>query len=137
MPYASLDPAGVITSFEGRVINHFTDATGLRGIVGVAARSLYPDQSIVVAEARFNKGTATFLAHQAGDIFVTDLPADATTLQLAMIGVFGAKQDYVISMGEGQLFAQGIAITWTAPERGIGTIPGNLLVRGPLVATRR
>lgn len=135
--YRWLDPATVIASFRGRVINHFTDATGLRGIVGVTARALYPGQSIVVPQARFGMGAATFLANAPGDIFITDLPVDASALQLALIGIFGAKQDYVISMGEGELVAQDIVITWTAPARGIGAIPGGVTVEGPLVVTRR
>jgi hypothetical protein len=126
--YQWLDPAAVVASFQGRVINHFTDATGLRGIVGVTARALYPGQSIVVPEARFANGSATFLANAPGDIFITDLPVDASSPQLALIGVFGAKQDYVISMGEGELIA---------PARGIGAVSGGIAVEGPLVVTRR
>lgn len=135
--YRGLDPATVIAHFQGRIINHFTDATGLRGIVGVAARALYPGQSIVVPGAHFALGSAEFLADEPGDIFITDLPVDASSTQLALIGVFGAKQDYVLSMGEGELIAQGIWITWTMPQRGIGVIPGGVTVAGPLVITRR
>lgn len=60
----------------------------------------------------------------SGNIFVTDLPITASLRQLAHIGVFGEKQGFVISMGEGDIFTQGVRITWTAPTLGIGTIPG-------------
>ncbi len=135
--YQWLDPAAVIAHFQGRVINHFTDAVGLRGIVGVVARTLHPRQSIAVPEARFASGTADFLVNAPGDIFVTDLSIDASPGQLALRGIFGAKQHYVISMGEGALVAQGIRLVWTMPGRGIGVIPGGTIVAGPLVATRR
>jgi hypothetical protein len=136
-PYRSRNPAAVIASFRGRIINHFTDESGITGIIGDAVRTLEAGRAITVMEARFATGSADFLANAPGDIFVTDLPNNASSLQLALIGVFGAKQEYAISMGEGQLVAQGIAITWTAPARGIGVIPGGMTVAGPLVVTRR
>ncbi|MDP9374590.1 MAG: hypothetical protein M3Q65_19500 [Chloroflexota bacterium] len=136
-PYVGTDPAAVAGAYQGRIINHFTDAAGLRGIIGIAGRALYVMQSIVVREARFGFGSNRFLASAPGDIFVTDLPHNASSRQLALIGVSGARGNYVISMGEGELYSQRIRITWTLPSRGIGAIPGGTIVAGPLIVTRR
>jgi len=130
--------AAVLASFTGRIINHFTDEVGIKGITGVSAETLEVGQSTVVQRASFGFGSNDYLANApgAGDIFVTDLPATASAGELNGIGVFGARMSYVISFGEGELFGQGIRIAWTMPSRGIGTIPGGTVVEGPIVVTR-
>ena len=136
------DAQEILASFVAdgsRVINHFTDGRGLRGIARILGRALWPGQSIVLRRAHFGYGANVYLAALPGDIFVTDLAVDASPRGLAAIGVFGPRGRYAISLGERALMRQGVRIIWTRPTpgRGIGTIPGGTRVRGPIVVTRR
>ena len=140
--YRWRDAEAVLASFQeggSRVINHFTDGRGLRGIVRVLGRALWPGQSIVLRGAYFGYGANVYLAAAPGDIFVTDLPTAALPRELAGVGVFGPRGQYAISLGERALLRQGHRIIWTRPTSGraIGTLPGGTHVRGPIVATRR
>ena len=130
---------GSFVEVGSRIISHFTDGRGLRGIARVLGRALWPGQSIVLRRAYFGYGANVYLAVVRGDIFVTDLPLDASSRGLAAIGVFGPRGRYAISLGERALMQQGVRIIWTRPTpgRGIGTIPGATRVRGPVVVTRR
>ena len=111
-----LQPHQVLAQFVGKTINHFTDFAGIIGIIGPMVAPLSPGQALVASQAAFGSGENPYLAFTAGDIFITDLPVDASSRQLAQIGIYDARQEYVVSMGEGQLILQGVRIRWTLPK---------------------
>lgn len=124
---------------EDRIFNHFTNLQGTSGITGVnpkALQNLKPGESITVDELNFGKGTNTFMANSANDIFVTDLPVTSGSGQLNNIGVFGDKQGFVISFSEAAAFGQGVRVRGANSVRGIFTIPGGSRLQGTFKITR-
>ena len=70
---------------EGRVFNHFTDADALAGITGLekaTIENLKVGEGMVVNRLSFSSGQNQFMAGKAGDIFVTELPANSSSGQL-------------------------------------------------------
>ena len=104
-------------------IQHFTDADGVQGITGVNADALKVGETIEVAALVFGQGSNTFLAGNAGDIFVTEIGPTATAGQLQQIGVFGDKQNYVIQFSRESAFANAVRPTPLFPARSIFGIP--------------
>lgn len=98
--------------------------------------SLEVGRSVTVTRANFGVGENEFMANAQGDIFVTDIGRDASAGKLNQIGVFGAKQQFVIELNEEELFNQGVRMIGANPARGIYTIPGGSTVRGTIVVTR-
>jgi hypothetical protein len=83
-----------------------------------------------VTQLTFGMGQNSYLANSAGDIFLTDLPATASSGQLGQIGVFGANQGYAISFSGDALAAQGVIPMGQGIISGasIYTIPGGTAV---------
>lgn len=89
----SLHPDEAFALFVGRTISHFTDLVGVTGIIGPRVASLMGRQALVATQAFFRTGVNHYLAYEAGEIFITDLPIDASSRQLAQIGVFGPAKN--------------------------------------------
>lgn len=124
---------------DGRIFNHFTNQEGVTGITGVSAKSLSNlkvGQSMTIKQLKFGSGSNSFMANNAGDIFVTELGTNATQGQLNQIGVFGSKQGFAISFSEGTSFSQGAKVSGANPARGIYTIPGNTTIKGTFTITK-
>lgn len=108
---------------------HFTSAQGVEGITGLDSGTLTSGQSTTVSQLQFGTGSNTYLAGNPGDIFVTDLPPTASSLQLSQIGVQEANQSFAISFsGEGAA-AQGTLVQ-SGGLPGIYTIPGGTVLTG-------
>jgi hypothetical protein len=93
----------------GTVFTHFTDEAGAVGISGT--RPLAVGESVGVGGLKFGTGNNGFLANRAGDNFVTDLGADATSGQLNQIGVWGSKQQYAIQFSQESAVTSGVRVT--------------------------
>jgi len=119
----------------GTVFTHFTDAAGLEGITGVSANSLVSGERATVGRITFGTGSNSFLASNAGDIFVTDLSADASAGQLNQIGVFGAKQSYAIQFSQEAALNNGIRPA--LQKGGVFTIPGGSTLQGTITIIAR
>ena len=74
-------------------------------------------QTTTVGQLTFGIGRNMHLAGQAGDIFVTNLPANVSRLQVSQIGIFGAKQSFGISFSGAEAAAQGFPRTAAHAER--------------------
>lgn len=70
------------------------------------------------------------MANEPGDIFVTELGADATPRQLAQIGIFGEKQSFVIQFSQEAAVMNDIIPVAVDAERSIFTIPGGSILTG-------
>jgi RHS repeat-associated protein len=119
------------------VVLHFTDAVGARGMTGVAVESLAVGEAVIVPKLVLGAGQNPFLAASAGRIFVTEIGASATSRQLAQIGVFGAKQQFVIQMSRLTLLEQGLRVSPEIASRSIFSIPGSTVVEGAFTLIRR
>jgi hypothetical protein len=111
---------------QGSIFSHFTDAEGVQGITGL--EGLAPGETAIVDELTFGMGENSFLAESNGDIFVTDLSADASSSALDQIGVFGERQAYTIQMSQETLLQNGVRAVQARP--GIFTIPGGTTLQG-------
>ncbi len=110
----------------GTVFTHFTDTAGLQGITGL--ESVAAGETTTVGRLTFGMGQNSFLANAPGDIFITDLGANATAGQLNGIGVFGARQGFAIQFSREALFNHGITPMMSRPN--IFTIPGGTTLNG-------
>ncbi len=109
-------------------VQHFTNAAGVQGITGLSADTLQVGETVEASALSFGQGANTFLAGNAGDIFVTEIGPDATAGQLQQIGVFGDKQNYVIQFSRESAFANNIRLTPLFPARSIyGVSAGTVL----------
>ena len=109
-------------------IQHFTDAGGVQGITGLNADALQVGETIEVPALVFGQGSNTFLAGNAGDVFVTEIGPTATAGQLQQIGVFGDKQNYVIQFSRESAFANNARLAPLFPARSIyGISAGTIL----------
>jgi hypothetical protein len=115
---------------RGTVFGHFTNAAGATGITGFDANSLSVGQSVYLSELCFGQGANDFMSSVAGDIFVTDLGADASVGQLARIGVFGDKANFVIQFSQEAALMNGARAIAANASRGIYTIPGGSILKG-------
>lgn len=111
-------------------MSHFTNAEGATGITSIVAERLVVGQQVIVRRLQFAHGVNSFLAHAPGDLFVTELGPEVTSGQLGRIGVFGAKQHFVIRFSEEAAFRQGARVRGADPERSIYTIPGGISLTG-------
>ena len=109
-------------------IQHFTDAAGAQGITGLNANALQVGEIVEAAALVFGQGANTFLAGNAGDIFVTEIGPAATAGQLQQIGVFGNKQNFVIQFSRESAFANNIRLTPLFPARSIYGIPAGTVL---------
>ncbi len=109
---------------RGTIFSHFTNATGANGITGVDPESLNVGQTVSVSELNFGQGINTFLAEGPGEIFVTELGADATPGQLERIGVFGDKQSFVVQFSQEAALLNDVRVSPVRPERSIFSILG-------------
>lgn len=124
---------------NARTFNHFTNIDGVTGITGINTRlldNLGIGESISVNQLSFGTGTNKFMANAVGDNFVTDLGTSSTVRQLEGIGVFGDKQNFVISFSEETAFSQGVKVKGSNPQRGIFTIPANTTLKGKFTITK-
>ena len=109
-------------------VQHFTNAEGVQGITSISPSGWQVGQFFRVPKLSFGKGSNTFLAEEAGDIFVTEIGIDATAGQLQQIGVFGDKQEYVLQFSRESAFAHGVRLSPLFPARSIfGIPPGTVL----------
>jgi hypothetical protein len=115
------------------IFTHFTDAAGVAGITGLDPASLVAGVAQSVRELRFGYGANQFFAIDEGDIFVTDLPVNASSRQLAAIGVFGARQGYAIQFSGEDAANSGIIVRGVTNH--IYVIPGGSVI-GPGTLTR-
>jgi RHS repeat-associated protein len=115
---------------RGTIFSHFTDANGVNGITGVDPESLALGQTASVNQLSFGQGTNAFMANEPGDIFVTELGADATPRQLAQIGIFGEKQSFVIQFSQEAAVMNDIIPFAVDAGRSIFTIPGGSELTG-------
>jgi len=115
---------------KGTLFSHFTDAAGVEGITGVDSASLEVGQTVTVNELHFGQGANSFMATESGDIFVTELGTDATSRQLAQIGVLGEKQSFVIQFSQEAAVMNDIIPRATNAARSIFTIPGSSVLSG-------
>jgi YD repeat-containing protein len=118
---------------EGTIFTHFTDAQGLTGITGLDGVAV--GDTAVVNELNFGMGQNTFLANNAGDIFISDVAADASSGTLDGVGVFGGKQAFAIQMSQETLLDNGIRVVMSRP--GIYTIPGGTTLKGVFIVIGR
>ena len=115
---------------KGTLFSHFTDAAGVEGITGVDSASLEVGQTVTVNELHFGQGPNSFLAKEAEDIFVTELGTDATSRQLAQIGVLAEKQSFVIQFSQEAAVMNDIIPRAAIAARSIFTIPGGSVLSG-------
>jgi len=130
-------PSGAATYAGGgvdRTFRHFTDEIGAVGISGT--KPLAVGESVDVGQLTFGKGQNSFQANSPGDIFVTELPASASSGQLNGIGVFPPRQQYVVSFSEADAFASGVRVTGSDVGRGSYTIPGGCTINGACTVMR-
>jgi hypothetical protein len=137
----SSELSAISLSGEGRIFNHFTDIDGASGITGIdknVLETMEIGEGIVINEIKFGKGQNPFLSegNVAGDIFVTDMPANISEGKLNQIGVFGDKQNWVISFSESDAFFQNAKVNGVKPERGISSMPGESNLRGKFILQR-
>ncbi|HTN84282.1 MAG TPA: DUF6531 domain-containing protein [Sorangium sp.] len=132
----ALPPGGAPELGGGRIFSHFTDASGATGITGIVANDLRVGQQVILGELRFAQGRNQFLASSPGRIFVTELGADASSGALNQIGVFGARQNYLIQLSEQAAFEQGARIIGEVPERSIYSMPGGVTLSGQFTLLR-
>lgn len=119
-------------------VQHLTDAAGVQGITGLVLdkqRIIRPllgklavGQTVSVERLSFGQGSNTYLAADAGDIFVTEIGPDATAGQLQKIGVFGDKQNYVIQFSRESAFANSVRLSPLFPARSIFGIPAGTIL---------
>lgn len=103
-------------------------------IAGAAPETV--GERVAVNELHFGVGKNPYLASEPGRIFVTDLGADATSAQLAQIGVFGAKQKFAVQFFERDAFNSGARVTGEIPSRNIYSIPGGCTITGACSVVR-
>jgi hypothetical protein len=120
---------------SGRLFTHFTDETGVTGIMGTAPPPSI-GQSVSVSELNFGRGYNPFLASEPGRIFVTDLSPTASPRELEAIGVFGVKQAFAIQFSERDAFESGARVVGEVPSRGIYSLPGGSTITGLSTVTR-
>ncbi len=120
-----------------RIITHFTDAEGVKGITGLEPSDLTVGNTVTVNQIRFGVGRNPFNALNPGDIFVTELAPDATSRQLSFIGARGAKQQYAISFSDEDAFNSGTRVLPSDAEKNIFVIPANSVVNGVIEVVRR
>jgi len=109
-------------------VQHFTDAAGVQGITGLILGELAAGQTVSVERLSFGQGSNTYLAANAGDIFVTEIGPDATAGQLQQIGVFGDKQNYAIQFSRESVFANNVRLSSLFPARSIFGIPAGTIL---------
>jgi hypothetical protein len=129
----------VIDIGGGRVFNHFTNDVAVSGITGVPIEMLEQlaiGERILVNDIKFAKGSATTLAVQEGEIFVTELGITTSSGKLNQIGVFGDKQKYVISFSEEIAFLQNAKVSARSVERSIYAIPPFSKLNGNFIITK-
>lgn len=123
----------------GDAIQHFTNIKGASGISGVPNETLAglaPGERVVIGSAKFNPGVNTFLTGEDGGVGVTKLGADASPAQLALIGVSGDRQQYVIEFSRETLLNNNVPLSAVKAERSIFSIPGNTTVKGTITIQR-
>jgi len=129
----TLAGTGTVASLAGVSPNvtftHFTNAQGLQGITGLNPASLVPGQTTTVSQLQFGFGQNSYLARNPGDIFVTTLPPNASSVQLSQIGVYIENQGFAISFTGEAAAAQGI-LPMGSGIPGIYTIPGGSIMTG-------
>jgi RHS repeat-associated protein len=108
----------------GTIFSHFTDAGGVQGIAGVDVSGMSVGDSISVGSLHFGQGDNNYLAENPGDMFATDLGADATTGQLNSIGVYNSRQEYVIQFSQEAAMDNGIRPKMSPGKSSIYTFPG-------------
>jgi hypothetical protein len=129
----------VVDLGSGRVFNHFTNDIAVSGITGVPIgmlEELAIGERILVNDLKFAKGSATTLAVKEGEIFVTELGVTTSSGKLNQIGVFGDKQNYVISFSEEIAFLQNAKVSARSVERSIYAIPPFSILNGNFIITR-
>ncbi|MGH9843095.1 MAG: hypothetical protein ACREEM_30520 [Blastocatellia bacterium] len=124
---------------DRRILTHFTNAAGLEGITGLTPESLIVGQAVTINYGHFGVGTNEYLAEAPGRIFVTELGPEASSRQLAWIGVYESdgKQQFAISVTAETLFENGIRVLPEDPVKSIFSIPANSTVSGEITAIRR
>jgi hypothetical protein len=131
---AEEEGAASLLSGTGRTLTHFTDEAGARGIAGTEPLAI--GESATVNQLTFAEGNNAFLANKPGDISVTELGPEASTRQLAQIGVFGARQQYAIQFSAEDAFNSGVRVVPADAERSIFSIPGGCTIIGICTVTR-
>ena len=125
-----------------RIFAHFTSIDGIRGITGLSKsrlKRLKVGEGYVVRKLKFKRGKNPFNTNNLGDIFLTELPVDATEGQLGRIGVFGDKQKFAIIFTEGtsvrrnNILARGASL---GDDRSIFTIPGGSTLNGQFLVVK-
>ena len=121
---------------RGGNFQHFTNLEGAVGITQVSSdilTSLQPGQAIVVQSAHFRTGNPFLVGPNRTS--VTNIGADATAMEQAMIGVMESRRGFVIEFSRESAFAS--EVTDFQPVRpGILSIPGNCTIRGTIVIRR-
>ena len=92
---------------------------------------------MVVTRLSFGRGRTGFLTDQACEILVTNLSESLTAARHpSQLGVFGAKQEFLVIFSKETAFHQGVRISPVNAERGIFTIPGGSTIEGIAVVKR-
>lgn len=94
------DEVAVQITGGGVTLYHFTDVTGAKGITGIDAEGLAIGQRVSISALHFGQGQNPFKSRSEGDLFTTDLGANATDRELSSIGVFGEKRNFCITFSE-------------------------------------
>lgn len=132
-------PGEVVKLGGGDALQHFTDARGVSGITGVSEKvlaGLKPGEQVVVNSAKFKPGVNSFLTGEGGGVGVTKLGSDALPSQLEGIGVFGAKQQYVIEFSQESMIQSGVRSRADMPSRSIWSIPGDSVIQGTITVKK-
>ena len=132
-------PGEAVNIGRGDAFQHFTDVKGASGITGVSEEvlaGLKPGQQVVVDAANFKPGVNTFGTGEGGGVGVTKIGSDALPGQLEGVGVFGAKQQYVIEFSQETVVTNGVQMREWNASRSMWQLPGDTTLKGTITVKK-
>jgi len=138
-PKPAVETPAVPKIGRGDALQHFTDVKGASGITGVSEEvlaGLKPGQQVVVDSANFKPGVNTFGTGEGGGVGVTKIGSDALPGQLEGVGVFGAKQQYVIEFSQETVVTNGVQMREWNASRSMWQLPGDTTLKGTITVKK-